>query len=397
MPWMEKQRSQQRLELITLARQPDANHRELCARFGVSRKTLYKWLKRASETPSEAEMKDRSRRPKTSPRQTPVAIEQRVLELRTEEPAWGPRKLKRRLEDLGARELPARSTVGMILRRAGVIAPEVSAQHQAWQRFERAQPHELWQMDFKGDVALSRGGRCHPLPILDDHSRYVVGLFACGNQQERTVRAHLEATFERYGLPEELLCDNGTPWSGNPGEWTRLEVWLLRQGIRLTHGRPYHPQTQGKEERLNRTLKAELLSRHDLRDLTHAQELFDEWRVKYNCQRPHESLALAVPATRFRVSARRYQPKLPPLEYAEGLEIRRVKSKGEITWRNRSYFIGRAFAGEDVTLQPTRCEHRFEVRYAHVCVGEIDLRQSAKSKHHYIAIRARTRRPKVEG
>ena len=102
-------------------------------------------------------------------------------------------------------------------------------------------------MDFKGDVALSRGGRCHPLPILDDHSRYVVGLFACGNQQERTVRAHLEATFERYGLPEELLCDNGTPWSGNPGEWTRLEVWLLRQGIRLTHGRPYHPQTKARK------------------------------------------------------------------------------------------------------------------------------------------------------
>jgi len=222
----------------------------------------------------------------------------------------------------------------------------------------------------------------------------VVGLFACGNQQERTVRAHLEAAFERYGLPEELLCDNGTPWSGNPGEWTRLEVWLLRQGTRLTHGRPYHPQTQGKEERLNRTLKADLLSRHDLRDLAHAQELFDEWRVKYNCQRPHDALELAVPATRFRVSARRYQPKLPPLEYAEGLEVRRVKSKGEITWRNRSYFIGSAFAGEDVALQPTRCEHRFEVRFAHLSVGEIDLRQSAKSKHHSIAIRPRTRPPK---
>jgi transposase InsO family protein len=396
MPWMEKKRSQQRLELISLARQPGANHRELCARFGVSRKTLYKWLRRASSEPKTEELEDRSRRPKHSPRRTTKAIEEQVLQLRTQEPAWGPRKLKRRLEDLGSTDLPARSTFGVILRRAGLISPEAAAQHQPWQRFVRARPNELWQMDFKGDVALSRGGRCHPLPILDDHSRYVVGLFACGNQQERTVRGHLEAAFERYGLPEELLCDNGTPWSGNPGEWTRIEVWLLRQGVRLKHGRAYHPQTQGKEERLNRTLKTELLARQDLRDLTHAQELFNEWRLKYNCQRPHDALGLDVPAKHFTVSPRRYQAQLPPIEYAEGLEVRRVKSKGEITWRNRSYFIGSAFAGEDVALQPTRCEHRFEVCFAHVCVGEIDLRLRAKSKHHYIAIRSRTRAAKPQ-
>jgi transposase InsO family protein len=395
MPWMEKKLSQQRLELISLARQPGANHRQLCLRFGVSRKTLYKWLRRASGEPKAEELEDRSRRPKHSPQRTAEAIEQQVLALRAQEPAWGPRKLKRRLEDLGATALPARSTFGIILRRAGLIAPEVSAQHRPWQHFVRERANELWQMDFKGDVALSRGGRCHPLPLLDDHSRYVVGLFACGNQRERTVRAHLEAAFERYGLPEELLCDNGTPWSGNPGEWTRLEVWLLRQGTRLTHGRPYHPQTQGKEERLNQTLKRELLSRHDLRDLAHAQELFDEWRLKYNCHRPHDSLDLDVPAKHFQVSPRRYQAKLPEIEYEEGLEVRRVKSKGEITWRNRSYFVGSAFAGENVALQPTRSEHRYEVRFAHVCLGEIDLRQSAKSKHHYITIRARTRAPKL--
>jgi transposase InsO family protein len=396
MPWMEKKRSEQRLELITLARQPGANHSQLCTRFGVSRPTLYKWLALAPPRPTLADLEDRSRRPKTSPRRTAEAIEQQVLDLRAQEPAWGPRKLKRRLEDLGATHLPAHSTFGAILRRRGAISPEASLQHQPWQRFVRAQPNELWQMDFKGDVALSRGGRCHPLPILDDHSRYVVGLFACGNQQERTVRAHLEAAFERYGLPEELLCDNGTPWSANPGEWTRLEVWLLRHGIWLTHGRAYHPQTQGKEERLNRTLKTELLSRCDLRDLAHAQELFEAWRVKYNCQRPHEALGLDVPAQHFTVSPRRYQAKLSPIEYADGIEVRRVKSKGEITWRNRTYFIGSAFVGEQVALQPTLSDDCYEVRFAHVCLGEINLRQSAKSKHHYIAIRPRTRPAKPQ-
>jgi hypothetical protein len=251
-------------------------------------------------------------------------------------------------------------------------------------------------MDFKGDVALGRGGRCHPFPIIDDHSRYLVGLFACGNQQERTVRGHLEAVFERYGLPEELLCDNGTPWSANPKEWTRIEVWLLRHGIRVIHGRTYHPQTQGKEERLNRTLKAEVLARQDLRDLGHAQELFDAWRTKYNHQRPHDALNLDVPATQFQVSTRRYQAKLPPIEYADGAEVRRVKSKGEIMWRNQAYFIGSAFAGEDVALQPTRAEERFEVYFAHVCLGEIDLRQRGRTKHHCVPIRPRTRPPKPQ-
>jgi transposase InsO family protein len=391
MPWMQKKLSQQRLELISLARRPGANHTRLCARFGVSRKTLYKWLGRASAQPHLVELEDRSRRPQKSPRRTSKKIEQQVLKLRAEEPAWGPRKLKRRLEDLGARKLPARSTFGMILRRAGVITPETSAQHQPWQRFVRARPNELWQMDFKGDVALSRGGRCHPLPILDDHSRYVVGLFACGNQQERTVRAHLEAAFERYGLPEELLCDNGTPWSGNPGDWTGLEVWLLRRGTRMTHGRVYHPQTQGKEERFNRTLKSELLSRHDLRDLAHAQELFDAWRVKYNCERPHDALELDTPVQHYTVSPRRYQAELPPLEYACGLDVRRVRSKGEIMWGNRTYLIGQAFAGLEVALRATRCEHHFEVLFGHVCLGQIDLRESAKSRHHYIRLQRRTR------
>jgi transposase InsO family protein len=393
---MEKTRSQQRLELISLARQPGANHTQLCAQFGVSRKTLYKWLGRAAAEPKMEELEDRSRRPKHSPRRTAAAIEEQVLKLRAEEPVWGPRKLKRRLEDLGATGLPARSTVGMILRRAGLISAEASAQHQPWQRFVRARPNELWQMDFKGDVALGRGGRCHPLPIVDDHSRYLVGLYACGNQQERTVRGHLEAVFERYGLPEELLCDNGTPWSANPQEWTRIEVWLLRHGIRVIHGRIYHPQTQGKEERLNRTLKAEVLARQDLRDLGHAQELFDAWRTKYNCQRPHDALNLDVPATHFQVSPRRYQAELPPIEYADGAEVRRVKKKGEIMWRNQTYFVGSAFAGEDVAVQPTRLEGRFEVHFAHVSLGEIDVRQKAATKHHYIPIRPRTRPPKPQ-
>jgi transposase InsO family protein len=379
-----------RMEFVNLARREGARVAELCRRFGISRKTGYKWMRRYQELEKKG-LEDRSRRPKSSPMRTVPAIESAVLELRKRHPAWGPRKLKRRLEDLGMEGLPARSTVGVILRRHGAIDAQEGLKHQGWQRFERSRANELWQMDFKGDFALSRGGRCYPLPIIDDHSRFVMGIFACGDQQEKTVRARLEAVFERYGLPEELLCDNGTPWAGYGGEWTRLGVWLLRHGVRLFHGRPYHPQTQGKQERFNRTLEAEVLRRQDLRDLPQAQKEFERWRAIYNFERPHEALGLEVPARRYEASPRSYQPRLKEIEYGPADLIKKVKSKGEITWRNRTYFVGSAFAGEPVALRQSQQEHLWEVYYCHQRLGQIDLRMETKSKNHYLPIRPSTR------
>ena len=377
----------QRLEMVTLAGQGTLTVAELCRRLNLSRKAAYKWLRRYREGGVEA-LADRSRRPQHSPRRTAEPVEQAVLDLRARHPAWGPRKLQRRLQDQGKAEgLPARSTFGVILRRAGAIAPQESVKHRACQRFERAAPNELWQMDFKGDFVLGRGGRCHPLPLLDDHSRFLVGIFACGNQREQTVRGHLATAFERYGLPEEILCDNGGPWAGNGGQWTGLGVWLLRLGIRVRHGRPYHPQTQGKEERFNRTLKAEVLSGQALlRDLAQAQQRFEEWRSIYNCERPHEALGLEVPAQRYVPSARRYQARLPEIEYGPDDVVRRVKGRGEITWSNRTYSVGTAFAGQPVALRRTAQEHLLELYYCAQRLGRIDLRLKARSKNHYLRI-----------
>ena len=375
-----------RTEFVNLAMQESANVTELCRRFKISRKTGYKWIARYRQE-AGAGLRDRARRPKRSPRRTALEMEERVLALRASHPAWGPRKLKRRLEDLGMEKLPARSTLGVILKRHALIEAQEGLKHKPWQRFERARANELWQMDFKGDFALGRGGRCFPLPIIDDHSRFVVGIFACANQQEKTVRARLDMVFERYGLPEELLCDNGSPWGGCRGEWSRLAVWLLRHGVRLFHGRPYHPQTQGKQERFNRTLKAEVLQRQDLRDLDQAQREFERWRNVYNFQRPHEALGMGVPATRYEVSHRRFQMELGEIEYAPGDLVKKVKCKGEITWRNQTYYIGNAFAGEVVALRPTRQDHCWEVYFCHQRLGRIDLRQKANSKHHYLPIR----------
>ena len=388
MPWMTKNTVTLRIEFVTLARAEGTNLAELCRRYGISRKSAYKWLARAREGPELSRaLEDRSRRPRQMPRRTAEAVEAQVSALRAEHPAWGPRKLRRRLEDLGWSELPAPSTVGMILRRRGLLDPAQSLAHRAQVRFERSVPNELWQMDFKGHFALSRGGRCHPLTLLDDHSRFSLGLRACACQQGVLVQSQLEAILGCYGLPEALLCDNAPPWSGSGGEWTALAVWLVRLGIRVLHGRPYHPQTQGKEERFHRTLQSEVLARTDLRDLAHSQRVFDAWRPIYNHQRPHEALGLATPASRYTPSPRSLPATLPPIEYAPGDEVRPVKTKGEITWRNRTYFLGQGLARQLIALRPTASDGLYEVFFCHQRLGWIDHRDPpAKSKHHYLPL-----------
>src|SRR5262249_48689597 len=162
------------------------------------------------------------------------------------------------------------------------IRPEESAKHRAFVRFERPEANDLWQMDFKGPWALPEGNRCHPLTVLDDHSRFALGLRACGNERTETVQAELTTIFRRYGLPRTMLTDNGSRWGGSGrGELTALGIWLVRLGIGVHHGQPRHPETQGKDERFHRTLKAEVLAGHVAHDLADCQCHFDRWREVY--------------------------------------------------------------------------------------------------------------------
>ena len=270
MPWMESTAMSQRHEFVVLARSDGANFRELCRRFGISPVTGYKWAGRFGEGGS-AWLADRSRRPAHSPTQTPPHIEQLVVSMRKEHPAWGGRKIRARLLALGHRELPAASTITGILRRHGLINPDGHKSQGAFIRFEWPRPNDLWQMDFKGDFALSRG-RCHPLTILDDHSRFNLALRACADQRGLTARAVLTEAFGRYGLPWRMLCDNGPPWgTSRRGGLTHLGAWLIRLGITVSHGRAFHPQTQGKDERFHRSLKVELLKGRSFGDLDETQ------------------------------------------------------------------------------------------------------------------------------
>lgn len=380
MPWLEVSVMELRLEFVTLARQEGANVAALCRRFGISRKTGYKWLTRAAGEPPD--LGDRPRRPRCSPRRTAPALERAVLGLRSEHPCWGGRKIARRLADLGKAQVPAPSTVTAILRRHGVALGQAGTAG-PFQRFERQRPNELWQMDFKGHFALA-SGRCHPLTVLDDCSRFSLCLAACGDEQGPTVQGHLRAAFRRYGLPQSIITDNGSPWgNGHDTPYTPLGVWLMRLGIGLSHSRPYHPQTLGKDERFHRTLKAELLGGPPFDDLQGCQQAFDRWRLVYNCQRPHQALAMAVPATRYQPSPRHFPETLPPIEYAPDHHVRRVQQQGWISFKGTDFKLPKAFAGYPVAVLPTTVDGAWSVIFASHCIASIDMRSgTAKTVTH---------------
>ena len=373
MPWQEVSTVSLRKEFVMLALQPGANHRELCRRFNISAKTGYKFLKRYREQGDQG-LADRSRRPHRSPRRTAETIEQASVALYRQF-GWGGRKLRRRLLDLGYTAVPSASTLTAILHRHGLIEPEKSSQHRAFVRFERARPNELWQMDFKGHFAIDNG-RCHPLTVLDDHSRFSLALVACGNERTDTVKLALVRTFRRYGLPQCLLLDNGAPWSSMaPHRLTPLSVWLLRQGIALTRSRPRHPQTLGKDERFHRTLDYELIARQRFRSLTHCQHHFRRWQHTYNFERPHESLDMNVPAHRYQPSTRAYPETLPALDYDSGELVRRVQAQGEIFLHGRVYRIPDCLRGQHVALRPSDNEPRLNVFFGSTWICEIDPRR----------------------
>jgi transposase InsO family protein len=379
MPWGERSTVSLRREFVMLALKEGSNLAELCRRQRIQRRIGYKWLERY-RSEGESGLLDRSRRPLGSPSRTPAEIEAAVIELREKHPCWGARKLGRRLRDQGLVNIPSVSTITAILHRHGLIDPKASASHQAFIRFEQARPNELWQMDFKGHFATAKG-RCHPLTVLDDHSRFALKIAACGDEQLKTVTGTLRAVFRRYGLPDRMLMDNGPPWGSpwNGGEtrsFTAFDAWLMRLGVAISHGRPYHPQTQGKDERFHRTLKTEVIGERAWRDIQECDRAFETWRHVYNAERPHEALNLATPASRYNASDRPFPEQLPPIDYGPGAIVRKVQDQGRLSFRNRTFNIGKAFAGQPVALRPTIVDGHYDVIYCLTKIAVIDLNET---------------------
>ena len=380
MPWQECSTMTLRQEFLDLAQKPGVSFSELCKRFRISRKTGYKWRRRYVEK-GVTGLADLSRRPLHSPRRSEPAVEEQVLSIR-DQYGWGARKIKSCVERAGDGPL-AKSTVHSILLRHGRVKdlPEKTAG--AYRRFEHERPNQLWQMDFKGHFRLGNHERCHPLTVLDDHSRYSLCLEACSNEQTATVQQQLTATFRQYGLPERMLMDNGPPWGNDLScKFTPLTVWLLRLGIAVTHGRPYHPQTQGKEERFHRSLKVEVLAQRVFADLKHMQSRFDDWRYCYNHVRPHEALDMQVPASRYEPSPRSFPQQLPLIEYGSIDKVRKVQKNGTICFRHVEFRVGKAFGGYAVALRPSTTDGVYDVYFATHPIAQVDLNQTSVRRVH---------------
>lgn len=375
MPWKESSKMSSRLEFVMLATAQGANMRALCRAFGISPQTGYTLLARFKEHGAEG-LQERSRRPHSSPLRSTVELEKHVLELHDKYPCWGPRKLAALLPEDASRPHP--NTISAILRRHGrQVLPSTDVQSPATTRFEHEAPNLLWQMDFKGHFPLTdlRAGRCYPLTVLDDHSRFSISLTACSGETGDQVKPALIAAFKLYGLPERITCDNGNPW-GTPKQngLTKFEVWLIRQGVKVSHSRPMHPQTQGKDERFHRTLKRELLNRYGFNSLQACQLAMDGWRQEYNLIRPHYALEQKPPISRYRPSARAYVELLPDVEYDPGEEVRKVRGSGHISFFGRQIFVGEGLVGQPVAIRSSDVDGIMHIIFCTRKVGEIDLR-----------------------
>lgn len=392
MPWKtEETKMELKAEFVHMADQPNANMSQLCRRFGISRPTGYKWLRRYREQGLEG-LSERSRRPHNSPSKTPDAIEQLVVQARRRDPGWGGRKLHchlcNRAEDgaisIRADQVPSASTITRILDRHGMLAdPADSSRQGSWQRFERGAPNELWQLDFKGEFPLASGNLCYPLTLIDDHSRFSLAVAGCPNQQRSTVQAQLRKVFARYGLPQAILCDNGPPWGAGLGwrDWgpfyTGLAVWLMRLGITVTYCRPNHPQGKGKNERFNGSLQSELLDHEQFDSYSQAHARMADWRRRYNSVRPHQALDMDPPASRYQPSQTALPETLPPVEYNPSQITRKVTTNGKIRFEGQQFTVGRAFSGYRLALRASSQRHTYHVYFCNQRIRIITLNQNA--------------------
>ncbi|HXX00250.1 MAG TPA: IS481 family transposase [Candidatus Acidoferrales bacterium] len=368
MPWARTDVGSERIKFVVRAVARKERMTALCRAFGISRTTGYRWRRRYLEAGNFQAVVERSRRPQRSPGQTTPALEARVVEWR-QQSGWGAKKIAVLLREEGL-ELTV-TTINRILKRRGLVDPR-DGTSPALQRFARSTPNELWQMDGKGDYG-ARDGRCYPLSILDDHSRYAVGLYALPAFTAELIYPCLVHTFESYGVPQAMLMDRGSVWWATTNGYglTWLSVRLIEQGIQLCYGRPYHPQTQGKIERFHRTLDEAVRHRGKPQTLGEWPGALEEFRRVYNERRPHEALEMQRPAQRYRPSARAYQPAPREWEYPSGSVMQQLDTGGSLSWEGRRWFVCEALAGRWVRVEEVPSQSLL-VSYRHMYVREID-------------------------
>lgn len=382
----------ERVKFIGLYLQEEWTMADLCRYFGISRKTGYKIVKRFGRYGSSG-LEDRSRAPHHHPNAVSELIEQAVIAARQRHPRWGPKKLKvwlqRREPDVS---WPAVSTIGEILSRHGLTVPRRRSRKTRVydQPFVGCDfPNAVWSADLKGWFVTADGVRCDPLTISDNYSRMLLRCQAVTPTNHEAIQPVFEAAFREYGLPAAIRTDNGSPFATTTvGALSKLSIWWLKLGIIPERIEPGQPQQNGRHERMHRTLKDETAS-PPKRTWRTQQKAFNHFREEYNFERPHESLDQETPASLYAPSERSYPLILSEMTYPEEMQVRRVKSQGDISWKGRHVYLSETLAGELVGLR------QVSDQYWDIYFGPIRLAQLDTTKPKLIHLKqTRSRRPK---
>ena len=378
MPWLETDVIKERTRFVLGYESGLFTMSELCERFGISRQTGYALWARYQEH-GLAGLQDRARGPKSSPHKTPLEVEQALLGLRRRYPNWGPVTLLQRLARVRPElPLPAASTAGEILKRHGLIEPRkrrIPHRHPGQPYVEMREPNDVWTADFKGEFLTGDHRYCYPLTIADGSSRYLI---VCRGQRSvayRGARAGFEAAFRAFGLPLQILTDNGTPFASCAiGGLSRLSAWWIKLGIQPVRIEPGRPQQNGRHERMHRTLKAEV-THPPAANLGAQQRMLERFRRCYNEERPHRALDGKVPAACYRASTRAYPTRCPEITYPGHFHTPKVSSNGCVSWRGKFIFVSQVLCGERLGFEAVD-DGIWSIHFGPVLLARFDEREA---------------------
>lgn len=375
MPWKETCPMEQRVEMVGDWLQDEASITELSKIYGVSRVTIYKWLKRFKAEGPEG-FREHSRAPHQHPNAVPAEIVRLLVSARLSHQRWGPKKIQKWLrERYPDEEWPSLSTMSVIFKREGLVKPRgirhaVAAYTTPFLECNR--PNKVWSADFKGQFRTADGKLCYPLTITDNFSRFILLCRGLRRATHDEVRPWFESTFRRYGLPEAVRTDNGSPFASvGLGGLSRLSAWFIKLGIRPERIEKAHPEQNGRHERMHRTLK-EATAVPPQANLSKQQKAFNSFVEEYNFDRPHEALGMEKPGAVYEFSERAYTTKTAPMRYAPELAVRPVRTSGEILWKGKRIYISQALSGERIGLLQLEEEHRWEIHYGFQKLGVLD-------------------------
>lgn len=375
MPWKETCAMDQKIQMIKIWKDDRLNITDLSHLHAVSRKTVYKWLKRyQSEGPPGLE--DRSRAPLHHHNATEPEMINKIMAIKRAHPKWGPKKILASLkEQYNESCYPAVSTIGEVLKRKGLVVPRLK-RHRTLPYTapftECKQPNDVWSADFKGQFRMGDGKLCYPLTITDNYSRYLLLCKGLNHPNFKETQPCFELVFKEYGLPLAIRTDNGAPFAsvGLSG-LSKLSVWFMKLGIRAERIETGHPEQNGRHERMHRTLK-DMAVNPPKRNRKLQQKAFDEFIYEYNFERPHEALGQKTPATAYQKSINRYWSSLNKERYNYDAVTRKVNRNGEIKWKRKAIYISKALVGEYIELKQ-RENYLWEIWFSHHNLGILNL------------------------